>query len=103
NQCTLKGCKFNESPLGWPAEWKQPALCNAESEFCPDDQLKCLPKIKTGDACSPGRDDSCAGKASVCLSQRCVLKEVQLNQTCNLDNATLVGVTRDNCVKGTFC
>ncbi|KAK9760945.1 hypothetical protein K7432_014540 [Basidiobolus ranarum] len=103
NLCTLKGCKLNESPVGWPAEWQSPIPCNIELEFCPDNQLKCLPKIKTGDICSPGRDDSCVDRASVCLNQRCVLKNAQLNQPCRLDNTTIFGVNRDDCLKGSFC
>ncbi|KAK9764141.1 hypothetical protein K7432_008603 [Basidiobolus ranarum] len=101
--CQLKGCKFNESPFGWPLEWQMPPSCNTDLEYCPNDQLKCEPKIKTGDVCATGRDDSCAEKESVCLGQRCTLKNIPLNQPCNLDNTTVDSISRDNCGKGTFC
>ncbi|ORX94988.1 hypothetical protein K493DRAFT_283268 [Basidiobolus meristosporus CBS 931.73] len=103
NICKPKGCRVNESLLEWPLEWQIPVACNMEFEFCPDDQLKCLPKIKTGDVCSPGRDDSCLERESICLNQRCISKNVQPNQPCRLDNTTIYGVNRDDCSRGSFC
>ncbi|KAK9693190.1 Trihydroxynaphthalene reductase, partial [Basidiobolus ranarum] len=69
--CVLRGCRSEEFSANWPQNWQLPPLCNKDTEYCPDSQLKCQPKIKMGDICSPGRDDSCDTSQGICLNQRC--------------------------------
>ncbi|ORX97628.1 hypothetical protein K493DRAFT_199091, partial [Basidiobolus meristosporus CBS 931.73] len=101
--CVLRGCRNEEFSANWPQNWQLPPLCNKDTEFCPDSQLKCLPKIKTGEICSPGRDDACDTIQGICLNQRCNVKNATLNQPCVLDSLTLYNMNRDNCITGTFC
>ncbi|ORY05019.1 hypothetical protein K493DRAFT_311154 [Basidiobolus meristosporus CBS 931.73] len=102
NRCALRGCRIDEEIYDWPSEIQLPPMCNS-TEYCPDNQLGCLPKVKSNEICSVSRDDSCEGENSICLNQRCLSKNIQLGQTCIIDNTSAYLVNRDNCLKGYFC
>ncbi|ORX96989.1 hypothetical protein K493DRAFT_314271 [Basidiobolus meristosporus CBS 931.73] len=102
NRCAFVGCRIDEYLDEWPANLPAPPQCGV-TEYCPNNRVGCMPKVKQGDICSFGRDDSCEGEVGICLAQKCFLKDVQLGQPCIIDDVSLYLINRDNCASGSFC